>query len=465
MRGLLVFALFALASLSVSAQELRNVPPTPRDFSWQWPLTVDTEEDLGRLTLKPEVYARLWRDDVTDLVVFNGAGEVVPMSPMQDVLARASSGAGQVPLSVPLFRVPPSASGSARDRLRVVVSQRDDGRLERIDTDVAVENRKQASSGELLLDLSAISVPVRGLLVEFAPGAAPLVARVDVFGSRDLSNWTRLAAGQALVSLNEDGLKLERSRIEFAATDVPYLRLQRTDTSDALPIAQVRVLRSRSGNEEETQIEYSTLNGQAEARSRAWLYESPGPFPVEQISVTLADRNAVASVIIESRHRADLPWRERARGAVFRLAGKNGVIESAPLEITMLRDREWRVRTEPPQAKPPKLGLGFRPDQFVFLTQGEGPYRLAAGSARSQRGSFPLRAVFQQLDEERRGIALIPEARLGRGVELAGGAALAPRPDASGSPSTWQWLLWGLLLIGAFTVVTMVLKLLRQSGA
>ena len=56
-------------------------------------------------------------------------------------------------------------------------------------------------------------------------------------------------------------------------------------------------------------------------------------------------------------------------------------------------------------------------------------------------------------------------ARIGRVAELAGGVALAPRPDTSGSPTPWQWLLWGLLLAGAFAIVTMVLRLLRQSGA
>ena len=196
-----------------------------------------------------------------------------------------------------------------------------------------------------------------------------------------------------------------------------------------------------------------------------FVYRSDGPFPVERLGVTLAERNAAASVIIESRARADLPWRERARGAVFRVAGKDGGIESAPLEIPLVRDREWRVRTEPPQIRPPTLTLGYRPDQFAFLTQGEGPFRLAAGSARSQRGSFPLHAVLVELRNTRGDTWLPPEARLGRGTELAGGAALAPRPDASGSPTPWQWLLWGLLLAGAFTVVTMVLKLLRQSGA
>lgn len=460
-----LLALMLVASSGASAQELRHPPPTPRDFAWQWPLTVAPDEDLMRFTLKSEVYARLWRDDTADLTVFNAADEAVPVAALDAMLASAgtTTGALATPIDVPLFRTPSIGTRNAGDRLRLIVSQRPDGRLERLDADM--EAASVAPSPELLLDLSAIRAPVRGLAVVLDDDAAPLVARVDVFGSRDLSSWTRLVASQALVSLNEGGLKLERRRIEFADTTLPYLRLVRTDTRESLPVVAVQALRSRAVDADEAQWEQVELIGHNEAHAPGFVYRSDGPFPVERLGVVLAERNAAASVIIESRAHADLPWRERARGAVFRLAGKGGGIESAALEIATVRDREWRIRTDPPQSRPPALVLGYRPDQFAFLAQGEGPYRLAAGSARSERGLVPLHAVLRELRSTHGDDWLPSEARLGRGSELAGGAALAPRPDGSGSPTPWQWLLWGLLLVAAFTVVTMVLKLLRQSSA
>lgn len=463
MRFFLTALLAALATGAI-AQELRHLPPTPRDFAWQWPLTIEPGEDLVSVTLPPEIYARLWRDDLADLIVFNAADGAVPVASLDSVLARAgkASGHAPTPIEVPMFRTPALGARDVGDRLRLVVSQRNDGRLERIDADV--EAAAVTTSPELLLDLSTIRVPVRGLLVEFSDDATPLVARVDVFGSRDLSSWTRLAASQALVSLNEGGLKLERNRIEFADTVLPYLRLVRTDARDDLPVQQVKALRGRAFDSAEVSFEQVELTGHVEPRGQGFVYQSDGPYPVERVGVTLAERNAAASIIIESRQRSDLPWRERARGAVFRVAGKEGGIDSAPLDIALVRDREWRVRTEPPQPRAPTLTLGYRPDQFAFLTQGDGPFRLAAGSARSQRGSFPLHAVLLELRNARGETWLPVDARLGRGSELAGSAALAPRPDASGSPTPWQWLLWILLLAGAFTVVTMVLRLLRQSS-
>lgn len=460
----IVLVLLALLAGMAPAQELRNLPPTPRDFAWQWPLTVDADQDLVRVTLKPEVYARLWRDDVRDLVVFNGANEPVPIAPVQALRIHGDPNSVIVPapIAVPAFRIPGSGTRNVGERVRLVVSRGIDGRLEWLD---AEPERDTESNSEWLLDLSAVHASVRGLHVEFDADSGPLVARVDVFGSRDLSNWTRLTASQALVILDQGGLRLERSQIEFADTVLPYLRLQRTDARAPLPIASVRVLRGRAQGKIEPALESIELVGHAQRQLGAFGYESAGPFPVERVLVHLADRNAAASVVVESRARADLPWRERGRGPAFRLGGKQGEIESAALEIALIRDREWRVRTEPVQTRPPTLILAYRPDQFAFLTQGEGPWRLAAGSARSQRDDAPLQAAYQGLTAGQEHAWQWSEVHIGRGAELAGGAALGPRPDASGSPTPWQWLLWGLLLAGAFVVVTMVLKLLRQSGA
>lgn len=463
----LLMAVLVLLTTTASAQELRNLPPTPQDFAWQWPLTVEPGEELMLLTLNPDVYARLWRDDLADLVVFNHANQPVPVSPLDAMVLPLGDAAGERarPIEVPLFRIPASTVRAIGDRMRLVVSRREDGRLELRDT-TSAEQEEMATSAEWLLDLSSLKTPVRGLLLELQDGATPLVGRVDVFGSHDLTAWTRLAAGQAVVSLREGELKLERRRLEFADTTLPYLRLQRTDTHEGLPLAGARVLPVQVwGRFKAAPLQQFEVTGHPGSGPGVFTYAMEGPFPITRVQVNLAEPNSAANVIIETRARADLPWRERVRAPVFKLDGKRAGIESAPLDLRRVRDRQWRVRTEPAQARAPTLTLGYHPDQFVFLTQGEGPWRLAAGSARSQRANAPLQAVLQTLPNDPEAAWQGNQAHLGRGAELAGGAALAPRPDASGSPTAWQWVLWGLLLAGAFAVVTMVLRLLRQAGA
>jgi len=461
-----LFAAFAFIGLG-HAQELRYLPLAPDDFAWQWPLTLEAGNDLGRVTLTSEVYARLWRDDLSDIAAFNAENQPIPIALIDANFGRASA-PPQEPFDVPLFRVPRGEGKAAVEKLRLRLEQRGTSLEVVADESSLDESGTPSGPQDVILDLSGYAdTPIVALLVEFAPDANRLNARADVAGSANLSDWKPLARSQALVALDEDGLRLERRRIEFAATNLPYLRIRRTDRFDSLPIAGVRAVRAPATNGWPVSNLATTQPNATPQHDLpgAFLYTSAGPFPVERLEVHLAERNAAATVIIESRANNTLPWRERARGSVFQI-GQGNAVESSPFQLgTPIRDRNWRARTEPAQAKAPSLQLGYRPDQFIFAAQGQAPYRLVAGSARAQRGSYPLHNVFTaKLKAE--GEAWLPkEAHLGHGAELAGGAALAPRPDTSGSPSAWQWLLWLLLLAGAFAVISMVLRLLRQSGA
>ncbi len=466
MRNIKQFAalLAALACMgNVNAQELRYLPPAPDDFAWQFPLTLEPGEALGRVTLNAEVYARLWRDDLSDIVAFNAEDAPIPIALVDGGFGRTSLPVSE-PFTVPLFRVPRADGKAAAEKLRVRLEQHESA-LEIVRDETPPSNAPQ----DVILDLSShAGSPITTLWIEFAPDATGLNARADVAGSANLSDWKPLAHSQALVALDEDGLRLERRRIEFAATTLPYLRIRRTDRNDPLPILGVKAVRAPATNgwpASEIAIVHPHATAQHELPG-AYVYASGGPFPVERIEVQLAEHNAAATVIIESRANPNLPWRERARGSVFQIGNDSSKVESAPFQLTSpIRDRHLRLRTEPAQAKAPALILGYRPDQFIFAAQGKPPYKLAAGSARMQRGSYPLQNVFAQTLQAENDAWLPSEARLGHGAELAGGAALAPRPDTSGAPTAWQWLLWLLLLAGALAVVSMVLKLLRQSGA
>lgn len=463
MRNLVSLAAVLLASVS-TAQELRYTPPTPDDFAWQWPLTLETEQDLGRFALKPDVYARAWRDDLRDIAAFNADGEAIPIMLVDDQFGHSAVAAPVLEaIEAPLFRVPRADGRAAADQLRVRLARREGT----VEIEQELPSAPPSGPQDIVLDLSAMNAPVTALSIEFEQGTTGLNARADVAGSANLSDWQPLTRAQAVVALDEDGLRLERRRIEFAATSLPYLRIRRTDRDDPLPIRAVKVHRA-TGNDGWPASEAATTTPHLAPSHEApgiFVYAAAGPFPVERIEVRLADRNAAATVIVESRARADLPWRERARGSAFRIGEGRRAVESSPFQVSVLRDRHWRVRTEPVQTKTPTLLLHYRADQFVFAAQGKPPYILAAGSARAQRDHYPLHRVVSETLKAEGEHWLPAQANLGHGAELAGGAALAPRPDTSGAPTPWQWLLWLLLLASAFAVVTMVLKLLRQSGA
>ena len=158
----------------------------------------------------------------------------------------------------------------------------------------------------------------------------------------------------------------------------------------------------------------------------------------------------------------DADTSERTRQVAFRLGDGEAAIESPPLEFDTLRNLQWRLRTEPAQARAPTLTAWYRPDTFVMLAQGAAPYRLAAGSFQARRPDYPMRTLLAEMQSREGDLWLPPEAHLGGGAPLAGEAALrAPAPP----PPYKRWLLWGVLIAGALGVLWMVASLARGGAA
>jgi hypothetical protein len=461
LRPLLLIPILAGATM-VLAQSA--APLAPAQFAWQWPLQADPGQGAVRFGLTPEVYTQLTRADLRDLAAFNAAGESMPLGPAHQAFDRLALPPEPTAVNVPMFRIPAAATPTAGDAVSLHLQRAPDGTLLSLDADV-VPGAEQAAAVDVVLDLSALDAAITRLQLEIDPGAiGTLHARVEVAGSVDLVQWTVLAPTAALISLDEGGRHLYRNQIDLAPTAFPYLRLRRVDAGQSLPLESVQAwpVRSAAGAVVAPQREVRELQGTAVADSPGVFdYDSGGPFPIEAIEVQLADRNSTADVALSSRHDAGAPWQTRTSITAFRLAIDGDEITSGPLSLSAQRDRHWRVATQPAQARAPVLRVSHRPDQFVLLTQGEPPYRLAAGSRDALRPDYPMRSVLAGLASRYGDTWLPPTASLGPGATLSGEAALiAPPPP----PPYKQWLLWGVLIGAAVAIVVMVLKLMRGGG-
>jgi hypothetical protein len=429
------------------------------DFAWHWPLPLGGDEGLVALHLDETVYRQIQRADLRDLVAFNGEGELIPLMPVRPP-EQATQPTQATPVPVPWFRVPQAESGGD-ERIELLIARGADGRLSRLHAEVS-PSADAAVAEDVLIDLSMFEVPYDLILFEFdvAPGGG-LNARVDVDGSDDLSHWHRLARGSALVDLSAGDARLQRHRVELPATSHAYLRVRRTDSPQPLPLVDIAAQAvEHPAGVVPPETQHLKLSGEADAEVRgAFLYRSDGPYPVTRVNLRLADRNSVAEIVLASRAAGDQPWRQRARFAAFQIESAGDVARNLAVRLGEVRDREWRVQTEPAQARAPTLELEYVPDRFLLLTQGDGPFMLAAGSVRGERPSYPLGALLAELQQVR-GSAWQPlEIEPGPGAPLAGDTALQPIPE---SLPLRRWVLWGVLLAGAGVLIVMVIGLLRQ---
>ena len=270
-----------------------------------------------------------------------------------------------------------------------------------------------------------------------------------------------------MLALEQDGARIERHDIALADVRAHYLRLRRLDDG-----AELQGLAAQAhSTERETAAPASrwtqTGNAQRDNVVPAGIaarfdYALPAPLPVRAARIELANDNALAPLILSARD-GDA-WRELAHVTAFRLRSGDETIRNADVEWpASSRLREFRIDSRVPLAASPRLSLDVRPDRFVFLAEGDGPFVLAVGSARARHADYPLDVALANLRARLGKDWQPPLAQLGPGRDSGGAQALQPAPIES--PLPWRrWLLWSVLVIAAAVVGGFALSLLRGAG-
>lgn len=431
----------------------------PNDYVTQWSIDAG-DEGAYALTLTPAIYAQIQRADLSDLAAFNAAGEALPLGPMP---------VHSAPLPAEWRRAAwfalPATGPTATPDLHLHVRRGADGVLS-LDTTLAAAGATTAATpprGDLIIDVRADKLLLDGLRFTFDTGGDSFSRRVAIQASDDLEHWRTLRSAAALARLQQDGQTLERRGIELDPTHARYLRVQRLDGEEALPVTAIELRLRRPGLVTLPALQWhaATLISSDDG---AYEYRLPGWLPVERIAVKLGRDNAIAAFAIASRPGAqDVAarrddWRGHGSLTTFALRSGDLRLDSEPLAIATTRDRHWRLRTDTALVTPPTLKVGYRPETWLLLTHGDAPYALVAGSALARRGSFPLDALLSGIRAQRGAGWQPAPAALGDAREAGGVAVL----KAYSPEHTRTWLLWGVLLLAAGAIGLMVLRLLRQ---
>jgi len=443
---------------------------TPADYAYAWPLVTSGDSAAWQVELTPEVYAAVRDAQLRDVEVLDAAGQPVPVAPR---VVQTTSIAQATDIELPQFALPVSAPGGGGDeRLSLHVERGPDGKLRRLDAEVGAAEAQAAghvsvAGGDILLDASTLKAPVDSLWLDWDPSGANVVVHFSVSGSDDLQQWRALASGATVMSLQQDGNVLVRHQIALNGAHAKYLRLQGS-ASEQRPQG-LRVRARTLAQSTLTQPALVWLDAHAEGttaaatdKPAAFTYRLPAPLSIDSLKLELAGTNSLARVRISSQARADDRglWQTRAEFTAFRL--RQGDIESVNDEITTqagARAQDWRVEPATPLAQAPSLRVAFRPDRFVFLAQGNGPYRLVAGSARARRADYPVDIALMQLRAKLGPDWQPPLATLGARAVLQGEHALISAPP----PPDWKtWLLWAVLVGAAALIGGMALSLLKN---
>ncbi len=434
--------------LGLLATGLANAVTTPQDYAVQWPIQAEGDAAAYVLELDDSVLRHVTRADLRDLAVFNADGEPVAFAPWPP------EGTDEELLEpVPWLRVPLPAPGQP-ESLALRLERDADGRLRGLDLRTNDSAPPSAERHDLLVDRGEEPPVVSALHVALADGAAlPVNLRVRVSASDDLVDWRTLVSGQPLVALDDNGLRIERLALDTGATGARYLRLSIENEGHWPALAGLQTGRTLRTGDAREWLTLSLQGVPVDNEPGFFGYASPAPVAVERVDVELPSTNTVAAVQVTAREGAEDWWRPVAGFTAFRLGNNGDEVRHLAPHVGLHREREWRVATRPALARAPLLQLHYRPERFVMLAQGPGPYVLVAGSLRAQREDYPVQAALAASN------SAPATASLGAMSEAGGQAALAPKRGED-----WQrWLLWAILGIGAALVLVVSLKVLRTA--
>ncbi len=431
---------------------------TSNDFAYRYPLATEGTSAVWRVELSPAIYAvSAPAHELRDLIVMNAQGQPVPFGPLPPELPRVQA----FTLKTTLLPLPANGPGR-NDGVRV--QRNSDGAI-------VIEQSSTSSAptrpNQWLLDAGR---KVRLDRIEIASSALPEDARfhLSAQASNDLQSWNERAPVSEIVSVRRGADALAQRSIALASgMPARYYRLTLRD-GDRTPW-------------DDTQTPTVELHGSAvdshnvDAAARQWLdasaaatsastggtdydYTLPAALPVEAARITLAGSNTVASYRLLNHDGNGN--RLLATGTAVQIG--TDADQAAPATFPPVRVQHLRLHTDTPLARAPTLRVAWRPNVFVFLAEGSGPYSLLAGSHAERRGDYPLQAALNRIHPAVAGADdwQPPLAALGA-ASVAGGPAalLAPKP-----PFDWtRPLLWLVLIGGALAVATMAWSLLRQS--
>jgi hypothetical protein len=421
----------------------------PAQYAMAYPIRSVPGAKAYVVELPQDAYAWASRDaGLADVVVVDAQGRQVAAGPYMP----AAPTSHPVTLDAPLLAVPQSAGGIAGARIQRSTNG-----------DILIEPGAAPISGaprEWLFDARQAIAPER---LEFAPADHDVSLTVDIDASSNLQDWTPLVRGASIVTLGKGDGAVDARVVKLAGAPARYYRVRVTggeapwlEPSAATVTLSGTVEDASAKDEAERRwLDLAVTDTSSSGQGVDYDYRLPAALPVTALRVTLGKSDNVArfdAIAVAGTMSGEL------LGTLVITPGQDGDARR-PLEVSRGRRDLLRLHSPTPLREAPRLSVGWRPDRFVFLPEGNGPYRLLVGSRSAARAAWPIDDAMAALRKDGGPGWRPDETEVGDGQELAGRKAL----EAGEAPFDWtRPLLWIVLLLGAAVVVGMAASLLRK---
>ncbi|MFJ2686420.1 DUF3999 domain-containing protein [Pseudomonas sp. NPDC087342] len=435
-------------ALSASAQE------KPSDFSTQVPLSVSGEGPWYRLELPLSVQLNARQTDLSDVRVFNAAGEAQAYA-----LARETAQSAENRSTTDVKWFPLYSSADATERAPSVrVQSSANGTLVEVQPSTQLEAGEEVLRG-WLLDASGIKAPLQQLILDWTSERDGF-QRFSIEASDDLQLWQSWGEGQvARLSFADE--RVEQHEVGLPGQSARYLRLLWNSPQSA-PVLTSAQLESASTRSLPLPLVWSQPLAGTRLKDGEYTWQLPMGLNLERVQVELSQPNSLAPVTLSGRRESSLPWQSLSAGLLYRLTQNGQDVVQNELQLSGQTVQQLKLTVDERGgglgAEAPTVKFAVRSTQVVFLARGAGPYTLALGSATVKTANLPLSTLIPDYSPAK-------FAALGKATVDSGAAVTqAPTAVAAATADTnWKKFgLWAVLLLSVLFLAVMAFSLLRK---
>ncbi|WP_455924940.1 DUF3999 domain-containing protein [Pseudomonas putida] len=438
------------AALSAVAQE------QPGDFANQVPLSISGQGPWYRLDLPLTLQLGARQADLSDVRVFNAAGEPQAYALVHEPVRHLQSEHQATVKWFPLYDDAEDAPATPKVRIQTGPN----GSLIEVQPEEELEAGEEVLRG-WLLDTSAIKEPLTQLSLDWSSEREGF-QRFSIEASDDLQHWRPWGEGQvARLSFADE--RIEQHEVSLPGQPARYLRLLWQIPQSAPVLSQVLVQSSASSHVPPPLVWSEPIKGSS-LKANEYTWTLPAALAVERVQIGLDQPNSLAPVDLFGRYDPNGSWEPLESGLLYRLTqnGQDAVQSELPMRGETLRQLKLQVddRGGGLGAEAPLMRVAVRPVQLVFLARGAGPYRLAIGNGSVTGAQLPLTTLIPDADEQH--LAAIGVAELAITPVI-----VKPAPDVAVAPaSNWKRIsLWTVLIIGVLALAAMAWSLIRSKPA
>ncbi len=443
-----VVVLGMCTTLSVWAQE------TPADFSSQVPLSVSGNGPWYRLELPLAVQLNARQADLSDVRVFNAAGE-----PQAYALSRQASQRTESREVTDVKWFPLYAADTQATLPGVVMKTTAEGTLVEIKPSTAAKPGKQVLRG-WVLDASKIKAPLQQLSLDWSREQEGF-QRFSIEASDDLQHWQSWGDGQvARLSFADE--RVEQHDVSLPGQSARYLRL--VWKGQAAPLLTSAKLASATSSSLPLPLVWSPPLSGTRLKAGEYSWKLPTGLSVERLRIELKQPNTLAPVTLAGRRDSNQAWQPLSNGLLYRLTQNGQDVVQDELQLPGQTVTELKLQVDERGgglgAEAPALHFAVRATQLVFLARGEPPFTLALGNASAKAANLPLSTLIPDYTAER--LNTLGQAKVAGAVAVTS-PAVAATVD---SGTNWKKLgLWAVLLLGVAALGAMAYSLLRKPPA